>query len=412
MTTAHELTEHVTAHAVPLTRAQRTAIAAVAPSVSVAPSVASDDHYDLTPASYVGVVTVPHLTLTIRPKFPMANVFFLISYSLDPSGWRDEDFAFARDDMLVEAVARGFLRAARKAVRRGLLHDYQTVEERLQTVRGRVQMPALVSRHFGRFPPIDVTYDDYTHDIEHNRVLRAALVRLLRMPLRAPDVVSRLRALDAAFDGVALVEYDHDRVPEIVFTRLTEHYRPAVSLARLILRSSSLDMRHGNVTSSALLVNMNEVFESFVVTGLREVLCLSEREFPHQAKGVTLRLDRARKVRLEPDMSWWRGDQCVFVGDVKYKRTTVSGINHPDLYQALAYAVAARVGAAMLVYAHGEAEAITHDVDVAGKRLLVRTLDLSGTPAALLGQIAGVARTVRALADEDAPERVAAALGA
>jgi 5-methylcytosine-specific restriction enzyme subunit McrC len=67
----------------------------------------------------------------------------------------------------------------------------------------------------------------------------------------------QLRALDAALKAVQLVPYDPRQLPDLTYTRLNEHYRPAVELAKLIQRLTSFELRHGRVWASALLFDMN-----------------------------------------------------------------------------------------------------------------------------------------------------------
>jgi 5-methylcytosine-specific restriction enzyme subunit McrC len=105
----------------------------------------------------------------------------------------------------------------------------------------------------------------------------------------------------------------------VTYDGTTAHYRPAVELARLILGSFSIELGIGGSTSSAFLVNMNDFFQDFVTAALREEFGLSSKSFPRSASGRHLHLDLDARVRLEPDLSWWAGDRCVFVGDVKYK---------------------------------------------------------------------------------------------
>ena len=131
---------------------------------------------------------------------------------------------------------------------------------------------------------------------------------------------------------------------------------------------------------------MNQVFEDFVVVRLREVLHLTPYTFPQGAQDHDLWLDpnpNDRKVRLRPDISWWQGDRCVFVGDAKYKRTTAHGAQNHDIYQALAYALAAGLPSALLIYAYDEQERVTpvtYDIREAGKHIEVAVLDLRGQP--------------------------------
>jgi hypothetical protein len=73
---------------------------------------------------------------------------------------------------------------------------------------------------------------------------------------------------------------------------------------------------------------------------------------------------------------------------------SAAGIKHPDLYQLLAYTVAADLPCGLLLYAAGEGEPVVHEVVEVGKRLEVVTLDLSGNPDEILEQVAGVARRI------------------
>jgi 5-methylcytosine-specific restriction enzyme subunit McrC len=168
-------------------------------------------------------------------------------------------------------------------------------------------------------------------------------------------------------------------------------------LAKLILRNTSFELRHGRVRALAFLVDMNQVFEDFVVVALREALKLSESTFPQGAKRRPLRLDQAGAVRLHPDLSWWDGSICTFVGDAKYRQVSAAGIEHPDLYQLLAYVIGTDLPGGMLVYAAGEAQPVTHRVVRLGKELHVEALDLQGSPDEILGQVRGVAERIRGL---------------
>jgi 5-methylcytosine-specific restriction enzyme subunit McrC len=170
-----------------------------------------------------------------------------------------------------------------------------------------------------------------------------------------------------------------------------------VALARLVLRAASFDLAQGGVQAAAFLVDMNEVFEDFVAVALREALGLAERVFPQGARGRWLRLDEAGAVGLKPDLSWWEGSSCTFVGDAKYRRVSAAGVENADLYQLLAYAVAADLPGGLLVYAAGEGAPVTHQVVHVGKRLEVTMLDLGGSPEGILTQVHRLARQVRGL---------------
>lgn len=390
------LREYQTEHRVRLSTQERDALIRSMPSLTMTPSVGMEGHYDLTPSSHVGAVEVGSLSVTVVPKIPVGRVMFLISYALDPANWSSGGFDFDEEHSLPEAIIPGFVRQLQRALRRGVLEGYRAEEASLTTVRGRLRIGDQLRKRFGAAPPAEVAYDEFTEDIEENRLIKAALNRLRGMRIRNRLLRHSLRRFDSALERVGLVRYDPRSIPEIRYTRLNEHYRPAVELARLILRSDSYELRHGAVRGTSFLVDMNRVFEDFVVVALREALGVSERSFPQGAKGRQLFLDSARKVSLEPDISWWEGGRCAFVGDVKYKVLSESGVVHSDLYQLLSYVIACDLPGGLLVYGSG-GNVITHDIERAGKSLEVVSLNLSSPPEQIRRGMADLARRVRAL---------------
>lgn len=395
------LSEYETLRDVALTleevAALRTGNAAETGAVAVAPSTKSG-YYDLTASSWVGVVNAGTLTLEIQPKIPIDRLLFLLSYRLDPRRWRDIPFDYDERSSLLEAVIPGFVFQVRRALRRGPLQGYRVKEETLSIVRGRIRFADQVRRHFGIAPPIEVQYHEFTEDILENRFIKAAIVRLGRLRIRSAESRRLLQEFDQALERVTLVPFDARAVPEVGYTRLNEHYRPAVELARLILRATSFELAAGGVRSASFLVDMNQVFEDFVVTALREALGVSDRIFPQGAGGHSLYLDEEHALRLEPDISWWDQGRCVFVGDVKYKRLATAAGQNSDVYQLLAYTVAAHLPGGLLIYARGEAQPALHRVVHAGKELQVVALDLNGEPETLLAQIDAIAARIRNLA--------------
>lgn len=402
------LVEHQTLRDVTLTVAQRDALQRCVPELAIAPSSGGGRRYHLTPGSWVGSARCGGQVVEVRPKLPLAHVLFLLSFAADPAGWRHGVSFYDQEASFAEAIAGAFLRCLRHATHYGLLHGYRAEEASLPSVRGRLKLSEQMQRHLGRAFPAEVEYDDLTEDRLENRLMKAALAKLCRLPLRSVAVTRQLRRAWAAFERVRLVEYEAKAVPAVFYSRLNERYRPAVELARLILRGASLEVRDGALEAAALFVDMDTVFEEFVVVSLRETLGLTECSFRQGAKWPAgsrrLALDAAGQVGLQPDLSWWEGGQCWFVGDVKYKRINVAGVEHADLYQLLAYTVAADLPSGLLIYAAGvdgasrlppDSAPIAHQVRQAGKTLQVTSLDLGAPPEHLLGQIRLVAQRIR-----------------
>ena len=366
--------------------------------IDVTPSSDQDDGYVLKPSSYVGALNLGDLAVVVRPKLPIDRVMFLITYAMDPKNWRRDPVGLTRDDDILEAVALAFAYRTRQAIQRGLLQGYRREEDALSVVRGRIRFGDQVRRRFGVSPPVEVAFDEFTEDIEKNRLLKTAIHRLGHTFIRSKAARLEVRRLRPAFTMVGLGSYRRGALPDVRYTRLDEHYRPAVELARLIIENSSLELFHGKIAGAAFLIDMNNVFERFLYVALREALGLSEGQWKHEAR---LELDEGRRIKMYPDMSWWpagparNGPRPRFVGDAKYKKLRPQGFEHADIYQMLAYCTAADLPSGLLVYAAGEDEPGTYSIKNAGKRIEVASLDLRGTPEAILDEVRRLAGRVK-----------------
>lgn len=169
-----------------------------------------------------------------------------------------------------------------------------------------------------------------------------------------------------------------------------------MGLSRLILRHSAFESKRGAVRATGFLMDMNTLFQEFVTVALRESLGVSERVFLE--KNINP-LDDGGKIKLRPDLTWWSGRECLFVGDAKYK-VADGRIHHDDLYQLLAYMTALELPGGLLIYAQGETDTTTYTVRNSGKRLDVVALDLSGSLDAVLKRVDFIADKIRALHDE------------
>ena len=379
----------------PLDHVQLQAVAAA--HISVSPSVDREGAHLLRPSSWVGAVNIGDRSVIVRPKIPVDRVMFLMTYALDPRHWRNEAIDLTPDSDVLEAVALAFAHRAQQAIRRGLLRGYRREEDALSTVRGQIRFADQIGRRYGLTLPIEVAYDEYTEDIEHNRLLKTALHRLSHAQIRSMTVRQELRRLRSAFDMVQLGAYRRGVVPAIRYTRLDEHYRPAVELARLIIENSSLELFGGKVSGASFLIDMNVVFEQFLYVALGEALNLTRDRWQHQAR---LKLDKGGSINMEPDLSWWAsrpggGTLPRFVGDAKYKKLDTPGFRHADIYQMLAYCTAADLPSGLLIYADGEGEPAKYRIDHAEKTIEVAALDLSGAPEAILGDVERLAERVR-----------------
>ena len=296
--------------------------------------------------NYVGSINVAGLQVLVRPKIPLRNLFLLLEVGLRERDWHDEAVRFETTGDLLPALVSFFARTTETTLARGLYHSYQEQRDRLVALRGRVDIARQLTQP-GVVIPTACRFTEFTADLIENSYLKAAVSRSLR--------VARVQAIDrrrlmqhlVTLEDVGDVRHhytDHDRVK---FTRLNEHYRPALRLARLVLANLTLQDVVGETQASSFMLDMNDLFERFVTERLQRAL-RGRLEVKSQHRD---RLDEEGAVAIRPDLVFRSGGAARFVADVKYKLTDEAAAGrHPDYYQLLAYTTALDLPEGVLIY--------------------------------------------------------------
>lgn len=337
------------------------------------------NHVVIRASSWVGAMVLPGLNLRVRPKVGLRNLFTLFSAGLPESAWRAPDVGWEDDEDPVDGIAEFVVRAIDETTRRGLLHGYLDVEERTPAIRGRLLVEQLATRPWDVLPP-PCRYDKFTADVVENRWLRLGLHRVLRWPQLHPSVRRRTLRVLQRFDGVSDVSSGSLPAELPRSTRLNEHYRPALELARLVVEGTSFTDLPGQRFASSLMVDMNDLFERWVAAELRQ------RLWPgiEVATQVPKTLADHGKVRIRPDLVFRHRGKNVLVGDTKYKLTADARARSGDYFQMLAYAVALDVRIGLLIYCTADdpppREVVVRHL---GTRLQCLALRLDGPPEGL-----------------------------
>lgn len=389
-----ELVEHAPAVSVPVPDVIGRALA-VGDVVDAAPDPYTPGRWSLRAGSKVGAVTVTApcadepFTVRVTPKVPIARLFFLLGYSLDPKGtWRDGEVEVAEHRDLLPTLAHAMERQVDRALRQGLLQGYRATEESALVVRGRIREAEQIRRRFGAILPVEVAYDEFTTDIAENRILRTAVDRLLRLPGVPREVRRRLLHQRSRMADVTVVVRGR-QLPTWQPTRLNARYHHALHLAHAVLDGWSAEHAPGGLRIDGFLFDMNKLFEDFVTVALRNTFAgsghVARLQDPHH-------LDDASAIRMKPDFVLYGPDRvpCAVV-DAKYKAERRGGYPDADLYQILAYCTALALREGHLVYAKGNASHAAHHVRHAGIVIHQHALDLDQEPAGLLTDIAEVA---------------------
>lgn len=359
--------------------------------VAVAPL--RDGRWRVAASSYVGTLVVDDVELVIRPKIRPENLFLLLEPGLPPSAWRPEAFAYDTSANLLLSVVSFFARTVETTLGRGVLRSYEAREESLVAMRGRMDIVGQFKRA-GVLTPFACGYDEFTENVVENRVLRAAIRLALRVPRVGPVDRQRLMRQLIALEAVEDVSVRPENVDSIKITRLNQHYAPALGLARLVLANLTLADVRGTTSASSFMVDMNDLFQRFLTERLRRSLRgqLDVHDEP------TVHLGQGRQVSMQPDLVMHAPNGAVrYVADIKYKVAAEARGRSSDYYQLLAYTTAMNLPEGMLIYCrrHGDADSRAITVRNADKKLVLRSIDLTGPPEHVEDEVAALADSIR-----------------
>lgn len=337
--------------------------------------------FRLTASSHVGSISIPGLIVHVTPKVPVENVLRLMTWSTRRVSFLDPSLGHASAS-LTPAVAAWYARMLERTLVLGPDRAYVEQAERLDALRGRVDLPAFA--HTGGLPtPLPCRFDEWTVDTRLNRLVTSAAHALARQPGVPAHTAMDLRRLMRTIPGVGALRPDDLTATAPLTNRLNDHYADTAQLAILILRSSGFGHGAGSTVTSSFMVDMNKVFEDFVsarvaalLTDGRRLTC--QRPVP---------LDEERFVITAPDLivTNHRG-RTELVADVKYKLTTDGTGRSSDYYQLLAYCTSLALPRGVLIYADpGDLPAPPRRLHVRNGGTILDTVRLSlhGSPEEL-----------------------------
>ena len=361
--------------------------------VHATPAPYSAGVWQVGAAGKVGAARIGDIEIQIRPKVPIARLLFLVGYSQHAAAWRPETVPVAEAADLIPAIAQALWRQTERAIHQGLLPGYIAVEESSQVLRGRLRESEQLHRHHGLPLPLEIRHDEFTIDIPENQILRTACERMLTVPRVDAESQRMLRRLLRDFADVTPLSRG-DPVPRWTATRLNVRYHPALRLAELVLRATSVEHGPGGMAVNGFLLDMPKLFEDFVTVALREALVAGYGgRVADQDRSY---FDEATQVVLRPDIVWKIGGSAVAVLDAKYKAEKPAGYPNADLYQMLAYCTALGLRNGHLVYAKGNEDPARHVVRRSGIEIFCHAVDLDQPPDLLLARMSDLATIIAA----------------
>lgn len=325
---------------------------------------------------------------------PIKNLYYLLLYAWDALDELDTGIVDAEPETSVlDLLANILNRGIDRLLRQGFDRSYLPFREQIPGIRGKIDLSATVKADLLRSCRTVCEFDELSHDVLHNQILKATVRLLLRHgdldgrirePLRVTwhrlHEVSNIQLTDRSFRCVRL-------------HRNNRSYRFLLDVCQLIHKNLIPNRESGQFVFRSFVDNdrrMRSLFERFVRNFFRchaeNVIVSAEQIFWKDAIGSAEDLSYLPTMRT--DVSLRRPGEILVI-DAKYYTETLqsyrqkSTVRSSHLYQLLAYLSNIRTEAepdtrieGLLLYPE-TTRRLQLNYEIQGYRIRVYTLNLN-----------------------------------
>jgi 5-methylcytosine-specific restriction enzyme subunit McrC len=333
------------------------------------------DGLEITSTSFVGLVDLGPLRISVRPKLPNMPLAQLLRYAY---GLRDvkvhgeaqsPTIRYGLHDLLISLLAE----EVEELLHRGLSRRYVPLSADLENPRGRIVMNQIVRKGGVREAKLPCLYFERQTDWHLNRVLRSGLEIAAKMT-EDRDLRFRLHRLSAMFYGVdfnAKLTADDVEWAQLSLTRLTAACQPALTLIGLLrnMLGLSFDSAQKPSRTPGFLFDMNIFFQRLLSRFLKDNLTDARIDDEQPFRDLFAYAPDANPRRRaapapRPDYAISRGNHLSGFLDAKYRDVWDKGLPAEWLYQLSIYALASPCNVSVLLYASMAATARDERIEV------------------------------------------------
>lgn len=292
---------------------------------------------------YVGVIQVRNITIEVLPKtgndsnedknkwknllLTMLKTCRLIKVdSISKAQLKLKSFS------LLDIYFDAFLTETEQLVREGLKKRYRSEEGNLKALKGKLLFNKQISKNLVHKERFYTDHKVYDPDNLFNQILLKALLVLNRL-YDTGRFTSRIKRLLFDLENISEITVTANTFHHLTFTRNSERYKYAITLAKMIILKYSPGIEGGREDVLAIMFDMNALFEEYVFRLLRKSAQKISKDY-----SVTRQNTRSfwKTQTIRPDIVIKKDEKTVVV-DTKWKVLKNNTPAAGDLRQIFVY---------------------------------------------------------------------------
>ena len=281
-------------------------------------------------------------------KIPVRNVYYLLCYAWDHVGDGETvDLGSEKFGGLADLFAKVLNEGVSRLVSRGLDRDYLAVHEDIRGLKGKLDLATTIKRSLLPSGMTHCSFDELSHDIPHNQILKATLRCLAMVTDLNPTERRRTERLYRKLDAVSDIRLTAGLFRTVRVHRNNRFYGFLLHLCRIVHESLVVNQENGTARFRDFRTDpqkMGLVFQQFVRT-----FCERETDFRVSApridwfgaEGSTADLRRLPAMHTDIVLE---SRECTVIVDTKFYSPPLAAhhgaerVRSGHLYQIFAYA--------------------------------------------------------------------------
>lgn len=309
------------------------------------------DYNRLKFINYVGIIHIDNIVIEILPKISLSTdaaedrkalLFMLSKCRKINVDIRDMIESNIIKQHLINILAKIYVTRLKKEIQRGMHYEYKSEEELLNRIKGKIMITENIKKNPFNKTKVYCKYDEFTCNNMLNAILKRA-VCILYDCVDDDYVKSELNIIRKMMVETDDIYISDDILDSYSLNRKSERFSEVLSIAKLILKNSTMDKSMGADTGFSILFEINYLYEEYIGIVLKEVIDDERISLSAQEKNKYLLFNTKKnkhEIALKPDIVIYKESSVKMIIDTKWKASMVNNMEtykQSDIYQMYAY---------------------------------------------------------------------------
>jgi len=296
-------------------------------------------HKGIKFSQYVGVIQIDGLTIEILPKIDGGTSnealwqTVLIGMLRATKRLKVNNLGQANVSKqhihLLDIYFEWFLNEIQLLERQGLIKKYRTNVGNVKALKGKLEFAEHINQNLIHKERFYTSHQVYDHNHQIHQILWVAL-EIIGQFSSGTYLYSKFKRIQANFPEVSWINVNANTFKKLTTNRKTQPYKTAIEIARLIILNFAPNISSGKENMLALLFDMNNLWEEYVLTMLKSV----------SVEGIVVKGQESKPfwsgIKIRPDIVIENSDKT-YVIDTKWKNIGGSKPSTNDLRQMYVY---------------------------------------------------------------------------